>query len=430
MHEKRNLEQIAITDLYLKKNPHKCSLILSTGFGKSKVVIDILKALRPKKVLILVNSTDLRDDSWKVEFKKFKALTMYNKNVEITTYQTAYKWSKAIKNLDDYFIIADEVDFAADTEKYSAFFDTYFDVKTLGITGFVTDIKKDWFNKYLPVLKQLTANDAQKEGILNKLHFVFVKYNLSMNPKDIKVEYIKYGSKKHFTQSENASYDYKNKQVMILIGEQAKINTDYMQGKLTVTQFDAQIRSLQYKIDGAVRDRSNLLLTSISAATVTKKLIQYILKDKENKVIIFSKRTSQSEIICGKANSYNGKLTKPIAATMFADFQSSKLNYLGVCDKLNRGVNINNLNTAILETFYGSDTQAVQRFGRLMRLDPDKMATIYVLLPYYMRAERDGHTHTVQETQQVKWAKNMLRSTSITSYETWDYRTIKSNEDD
>ncbi|KKM22046.1 hypothetical protein LCGC14_1629370, partial [marine sediment metagenome] len=132
---------------------------------------------------------------------------------------------------------------------------------------------------------------------------------------------------------------------------------------------------------------------------------------------------------------YSGLITKKQANQNFNDFKQGYLRYLGVCDKVDRGANIEGLDLAILETFYGSDTKATQRFGRLMRLRPDEMATVYILLPYYMREDKpkkddpdQNPKYSVQETQQVEWARNMLRSTVIKSYEVWDYRTVKENK--
>ncbi len=100
---------------------------------------------------------------------------------------------------------------------------------------------------------------------------------------------------------------------------------------------------------------------------------------------------------------------------------------MGVCDKINRGVNIDGLNTAVFESFYGSDTQAMQRLGRLMRLKPGETATAYVLLPYYMKtAKHDGvEVYEMAPTQQVTWANKMFRSTDIKSSAVWDYRAVK-----
>ena len=54
-----------------------------------------------------------------------------------------------------------------------------------------------------------------------------------------------------------------------------------------------------------------------------------------------------------------------------------------VCKKLNRGVNLQGVNYLIKESFDGSETDFQQQHGRLMRLKPDEVAKIIVLVPYY-----------------------------------------------
>jgi len=421
----RNKSQAEVVQLYFKRAPLQSCGVLSTGYGKSKVAIDIIKNLQPEKVIILVNSTILRDYNWEEEFKVWKQHSYFKKSVELVTYQTAYKWKKEDRNLDDYFIIADECDFAADTDELSKFFYEYSNCRILGLTGFITESKRAWFDKHLPVFTELTANDAQESGILNNIHFVFVQYELSQDPKSHKIEYLKHGKRTSFTQSESNAYDYINKKCQIEIGKSAKIHQDFMQGMLTNEEYNKATKNAEYAVRRLTQERSDLLLNSVSARTAAKGLIKHVRETQpDSKIIVFSKRTDQSLAICGHNHTYNGKIPKKIRENTFLDFCQGKIDLLGVCDKVDRGVNINRLNVGILETFFGNDTKAAQRLGRLMRLRPDEVATVYILLPYYMRKEKN-QTYSLQETQQVNWARNMLRSTKIKTSEVWNYCTVK-----
>lgn len=427
MSKLRNDEQAAVVDLYIEMNPLRATGVLSTGFGKSKVALDILERKNPKKIVILVNSTILRDDSWKAEFIKFGHEKMYNERVEMVTYQLAYKWRPETKDLEDVFVICDEIDFAADTDELSKFFYAYPKVQMLGLTGFITDGKKEWFELNMPVITTLTADTAQEKGILNNIHIVFVKYDLS-DAKTVSVAYKQHGVDKFFKQSENASYDYANKQCHIKQGELSQLEVAFMAGEVDRTEYMKKQRNLEYLLNMMNKKRSDILLESVASATVAKKLIAYThAQNPESKVIVFSKRTSQSLEICGEDQVYNGTIDKKTADANFKKFQTGYIKTLGVCEKVNRGANIPGLDIGICETFYGSDTHFTQRLGRLMRLNPEDTATMYVQLPYYMRKEKNKR-YTVQETQQVKWALSMLRSTVIKSHEVWDYRTVKTND--
>lgn len=420
----RDEKQEEVVDLYIDLNMLKCCGVLSTGFGKSKVVIDILKRLNPTKVLILVNSTLLRDTNWEAEFVKWGEEELFSR-VELSTYQSAYKWKKEDRDLTGVFVIADEVDFAADTIELSKFFYEYPEIKVLGLTGFITATKRAWFEAHLPVFTELTADMAQEMKILNNLHFVFVKYDLSNNSSDITVEYKKHGEIRKFTQSENNAYDYANKKAMYQISLDQKFYSEYMLGEITKAEYESKLKSNQYHVRKAVAARNDLLLHSKSTVIMAKKLLEHILETQpDSKVIVFSKRTAQSVKVCGEENIYNGTITKKKAQQNYDDFNSGTKRVLGVCDKVNRGANIDGLDTGVLETFFGSDTKAAQRFGRLMRLKPDQVATVYILLPYYMRKEVNN-TFTLQETQQVKWARKMLASTKIKSSTIWNYCVVK-----
>jgi superfamily II DNA or RNA helicase len=167
-------------------------------------------------------------------------------------------------------------------------------------------------------------------------------------------------------------------------------------------------------------------LNGKATADVARKILNHISTTEPNsKTIVFSKRTKQSILVCGEKFVYNGEIAQKKATSNYEDFVVGTKKVLGVCDKVNRGANIPNLNIGLFETFFGSDTKATQRFGRLMRLHPKEKATAYILLPYYMRKEKNN-TYTLQKTQQVVWAENMLRSTKINSSTIWDYCAIKS----
>lgn len=425
--EKRNLKQEEIISSYLRAGPKRCTLELGTGFGKSKVAIEIVRWLEPENVLILVNSVHLKDYSWRKEFLQWDMLDYFDKHVDIVTYQTAYKYKKNINKLDGWFIIADEVDFAANVPEYSKFFYEYPDNTVLGLTGFITDTKKEWFEQHLPVFESLSASTAQSEGILNQLHFVFVKFDLSRNPNDLEVEYKKNGITSHFKQSENNAYGYLDSKLSQCIAASASARQSCLLGEITQDDRDRKLSKLQYDIEMTTRKRADLLVNGIASAELAKNLRDHIItSNPSTKVIIFSKRTNQSNKICGKSHVYNGSINKKAAQKNYEEFLDGTKNYLGVVDKINRGANIPGLKHAIFESFFSSDVESTQRFGRLLRLDPGDMAYVYILLPYYMK-EGPDKTWNVTETQQVKWAREMLRSTKVKNHSIWDYRAVKSD---
>ena len=417
----REWKQKEVLDIYLKSGVRRGTMILPTGFGKSKFAIDVINIRKPRKVVILVNSTDLRDYSWKDEFNNFGMGWFFDKNVIVFTYQAAHKWTIDQMKLDGYLIIADEVDFAANVEEYSKVFYTYPDVDILGLTGFVTEDKKEWFAEYLPVVHEYTMIEAQEDGILNKMHFIFVKYEIG-KVKDRVVKYKKAGRDMEFKSSENSEYEYADNKFNSYIGAKEGLFVKYGNGEINQQELDSDINRLDYLIKRISTVRKEILLTSNSSKIVVNKVLTTIEKKrKDSKTIIFSVLTSQSAKLC--EYTYNGKNSAKTNKDIFQKFNSGIISILGVCSKINRGVNIKRLTSAIFESFYGSDTQANQRLGRLARLNPGDTSDIYILLPYYRRQNVHGE-YVLKETQQIKWAKNMLSNTVVTSHETIDYRSI------
>ena len=423
----RDQKQEHVVNLYLKHRPRKATLMLSTGFGKGRVAIKIARALQVDKVLILVNQDNLRDQMWKEEFAKMGLSQFYDESVETVNYQSAYRWTSQEKNLDDYFIIADEVDFAARTEQYAKFFDEYAHCNILGLTGFITEGKRLWFKEHLPLLYTYTAGQAQTDKVLNKIDFIFVKFDLSRNPKDLTVRYKQNGTEKKFTQSQNNAYDYNQKKVLENNQEKKILDAKHMQGFTSRKEYEDGVKRWKYLNDLYARKRADILLNNKASQKLVPLLVKHFMNQHpSNKIVVFSKRTAQSIAICGEDYVYNGAITAKKSEENFASFQAGDKRLLGVCDKLNRGANIDGLNIAIFETFSSSDTDAKQRLGRLMRLGPDDRATAIVLLPYYMR-EDQNRTYSVQETAQVAWARRMIRSSGLNAKDAqiWDYRTVK-----
>lgn len=424
----RDRKQAEVVQLYKDKNLLRCTMVLSTGFGKSKVAIDIIKWLKPTDIVILVNADLLRDESWEKEFVKFGLETVYNNRVTMMNYQSAYKLDPAEWDLSNSLVIADEVDFAGGTAEYSKFFDNFPHARILGLTGFISEDKLSWFNTNLPIITEYEATEAQEDGVLNKIKYTFVKYDLSRNPKDLTVKYKQNGVEKSFTQSQNNAYDYNEKKYQKILEGRREIDKHYMLGQLTRGDYHKQIKDLKYKENLIIKTRSDILLSNVSGGIISRNLIDYLLNEAEsNKIIVFSKRTKQSTDICGEDYVYHGGIDKSRATRNFHSFHAGCKRLMGVCDKVNRGANINDLNIAIFESFDGSDTKATQRLGRLMRLDPDDTARVFILLPYYMREEPDKTTYTVQPTRQVEWARSMVRSSGANAdnSEVWDYRTVK-----
>lgn len=412
---KRTEIQLAATDAALEafKTYLRVGLVIGTGVGKTKMALDILDVLIQRDpplglpILIAVSATDLRDSTWHAEMQKFNKRFP---NVILECYQTLYKW----KDQKFYAVIADEGDFAL-TEEYSKFFFNNSLGYMLFMTAFVTDAKKELLSQVVDkVVFEYTTQQAQKDGILNPTKFYEIRFPVG-HTATRRVEYKKGGTKQSFMQSENAAYDFLEKKYNSALfayrAVQAKITSQALLGEdITELQRQSDVHFAKMKIYAG--KRKTLLHTLESSRKVAKELIKCIHAHTGNKVLVFSMLTDQLDAIC--EHSYHGGNVKD---DNLEKLNAGDIKTLGVAKKVNRGVNLTEVNVLIKESYVGSDTDFQQQHGRGVRLRPDQTMYFIVMVPYYYkRVEKPiGNGRFSVEwaflpTQAAEWAANMSAS--------------------
>ena len=410
----RDEKQEKVSKLWLDSDK-KNTLILGTGFGKSKVSMIILEKLfedklldTNSKILLLSDSEKLRDNNWKEDFEKWGFSWMWDV-IHSECYQTAYKWENTVWDL----IIADEIDFGL-TEMYSKVFTNNYYKMILGLTGYIDPTKTELLDQIAPALIEYSTQDAQSDGILNNTQIVFVEYDLSQTGDDITVEYMKAGKKQSFTQSENNAYAYYEQRCNIIWGKISRLEED----PDVVFGMDpakiSEAKSLRYNFNRMAEKRKSLLLNNKTGQQTAKYIINEILKSEKNKVLTFSAYTNQADAI--NEITYHGKNKKN--NTALEDLNKDKIRSVGVCDAINRGMNLVGVNNIVMESYNGSKTKFNQRHGRGMRLLPDQKMYLYILLPYYYKTIESpdsniGKRTVRRPTQMVKWAESMLEGFKV-----------------
>jgi len=411
----RDIMQEEFADQWLDSD-RKGSLILGTGFGKSKVTMLILVGLfergeltKESKILILTDSEHLRDINWKEDFEKWGYSWIWELIVA-ECYQTTYKWSDTSWD----FVIADEIDFSM-TEEYSKFYLNNKLKMILGLTGFVDDSKLTLLDSIAPIVSSYTTQKAQEDGILNSTQIVFVQFDLSRNPTDIKVEYVgKDGKTKSFHQSENEAYAYQDNLCNVLWGKIVKLESDPDVMFEINKEKVQELKSLRYRQSRAVMDRKAILLNGIASVTITRKVIHEVLKNPNNKVLTFSMYTAQSDLI--NECTFHNKNKK--GNTTLEDLNEGRIRSAGVCKAINRGKNLVGVNNMIMESYDGSATAFHQRHGRGMRLKPDQKMYLYILLPYFHKKiqspeNKNQKAEIRMPTQAKTWAESMMKDYEI-----------------
>lgn len=355
------------------------TVIGGTGVGKTLIGIWACRNEIKNKILWLTNALRLKDIGTPEDFKKWD---VNPDMVVFETYQSAYKW----KDTEWDLVVADEADFAL-TPMYSLFFENNKYTKLLMLTGTSTPEKTtEYLDRLAPICYTFTTQKAQQEGILNGSNFIFVHFHLS-EEKTIQL--------KGFKQSEQGMYEWLQKNVIEKWHELQELEEN---PKSSTAQINYAKKAFQWSIN----KRKEFLLNLDSSAKIARKLAKARIQE-GHKVVSFSKRTEQAEKIA--SHTYHSKNKKD--STVIEDFNSGKIKGFGVVDAINRGENLVGLDTIIYESYDSSTTSFQQRHGRGCRLEVDDLLTIYILLPYYFKKDKE------LPTQAVTWAMEMTKEFDV-----------------
>jgi superfamily II DNA or RNA helicase len=103
--------------------------------------------------------------------------------------------------------------------------------------------------------------------------------------------------------------------------------------------------------------------------------VKTLLKGIDQKCIVFCNTQDQADAIC--EHSVHSKNTN--ADENLQMFKDGDIEKLSCVMQLNEGVNIPNLKAGVIMHAYGNERKSNQRIGRLLRLNPDDMATVHIL---------------------------------------------------
>jgi len=313
-----------------------------------------------------------------------------------------------------------EIDFAI-SPMYKQYFMYNKWKNLLGLTGFCTEEKRGELFLYAPVCFEITTEEMQENGLLNKSEIIIVEFNLSTK-RTIRVPLKKGG---HFLASENDQYRYANSQFqkMAILRRTAEAQASMFPNE----KHNKELAAAEWKFKYAMARRVKVLRTLDSSIVLTKNILEKI-KGPNNKVVIYSALTEQADKL-GCPTFYGD--ADPV---ILEKLNSGEIRELAVCKKLNRGVNLVGVNYIIKESFDGSETDFQQQHGRLMRLKPDQIAKFILLTPFYrdlVSTEEQALFGTrivrkliTAQTQALKWAENMMASFSNITI-----KTIKANND-
>lgn len=365
MENKREIRHKEAFDKWYENNK-KGLIQAATGFGKSKVAINILKeevSNNKKLKVLLLSPTHSILENWKSEFEYWKF--DYNKyKIDFQCYQSAYKFKDNHYNL----VIADEIHNSLDNE-YEAFFhnNTYDSILSLS-----AEVPKDkLFNltKISPVVYNYSLNQGIEDGFIAPFDVYVILHTL-----DDKNKYIQSGSKKvTFFTTELKQYKYLTSQI-----------------------FAARFAKNVFYERKLLGDRMRLVYNLESKDNSCKILIEELAKRGEFTLVFteLSKsldRLTENGIHSNKSEEENNKIKQ--------QFIENSINTIGSCKMLKEGVTLSTVNNIILHSFNSKTLNFIQRIGRGLRYEENKKAKIFI--------------YKTLNTVEEKWFENMIKSTNF-----------------
>lgn len=333
----------------------KCGLAISMGVGKTRIAIKHLIANYDPliKVLVVVPKNSV-EHAWNDELEKMNVEHLKD-HIKFTTYLSLNKRDPSkydIVYLDEcHSLLA----------SHSKFLDEY-DGKILGLTGTPPVVKTSdkyiMVERHCPIVFKFSVDDATDNNILNDYRIVVHKMPLS------KLTTLKKTNKNGGVWFTSEYKDYQ-----------------YISGKVVTAAHQKQKQLF-----------SILRMKALMSYTSKEDYALSLAKSIDKKCIIFANTKKQADKMC--PHSYHSG--NPQSEENLELFKDGRVQTLSSVLQLNEGVSIPNLELGIVMHAYGNERKTAQRIGRLLRLNPDKVATCHILC----------YENTIDE----KWVKNALKS--------------------
>lgn len=332
----------------------RAGVAVSMGVGKTYIGLMhmdwYLKNINPDAKFLIVAPKKSIFNSWLDDMCKFELSYLLDR-VTITTYLSLQKQSLSydVLYLDECHSLLYSHELWLNA----------FGNKIVGLTGtpprHKNSEKGKMVSRFCPIVYTYITDDAVEDQILNDYRITIHPVNLSK----ISTHVVKTKSRT-FTTSEYENYKYWTK--MLNIADNPKSEQYF------------RIARMRGLMDYQTKER----------------YAKRLLKDIEGKCIIFANTKEQADRMCTHTY-YSGN---PNSEENLQLFKNNKIDKLACVLQLNEGINIAGLKNAIILHSYGNERKSAQRIGRVLRLNPDEIANVHILM----------YPDTVDST----WVRNAL----------------------
>lgn len=371
------------------KNKCKGTFEFATGFGKTFTAIKCIQTIINKyphmRVLIIVPTDNLKEQ-WlgHIDYNNLS----FNTDVQIVNTVIKHNWKTDILIIDEAHRYA--------SETFKEIFNKVDYKYILGLTATFErlDGKHEIIEKYCPVIDRVSTEEALLNGWLSN----YKEYQVVINVDDIDV-YKEYN--REFTEHfEFFNYDFNL--AMSCVGPKGFINRAALRDKICnqdSTKDRKQVfQSITYHATAfmrAIQKRKAFINNHPKKIELARKII----KMRPNaKIITFSNNVKMAESI-GIGTVYTGKDSKKKGRITLEEFNNCDVGVINSCAKLNEGADIKGLSVAIILGLDSSETKSIQRRGRTIRKEGNKIAEIFNIV--------------IDQTIETKWFTNSHKTSSF-----------------
>lgn len=387
----------------LELNGFNGTIVLSTGTGKSKIAIDAIRKANFKRILITGPRENLKK-SWLKELEKWGIKSEFKKGfsdygespfvpisreISIENIQSAYTYTENALLYYDLIIVDEIHTVGIEYSKYIEIFRKY-KKPVIGLTA--TPNLKDTFKRnvlygeLVPIVYQYLR--SEEDMITNSIRYFVLEYELTNTHKVL----VKTKNKQWY-EGEKKRYDYLEQKYEEAKGDMYRLGaSEYFETSLQwMRTGNAQQKKAGAKFFYAIKNRKEFLWSMTSSAVKAVAFKNIILKNPENKVLLFSELTAQADrLSIHSVHSKNGDSAKKVKennALLLDDFNKGVIRELSSCLSLTLGLNLEKANWAIFESYSSSQISSKQRRGRLHRLPVDEVANVIIIKPVDTQAQ-------------------------------------------
>lgn len=349
----------------------------ATGSGKTRVAIIAIKSFLTKntgKNIKIIVPTEHLKVQWLLELDKY-GLSLQT-NVEIIN--TAVKKEERV----DLLILDEAHRYGSDS------FIEIFKVKHpklilgLSATFHRLDGRHRIIEKYCPIIDTVTVKEALKNGWLSS----YREYKVIVQVDDFHI----YQQASQEFQDMFAIFNFDFNLAMKCVTN--IVYRRYYGKTLGIASKDMD--AISYTWQRALRKRKEFVMNHPDKIEITRKILE---ARPFSKAITFSGTIKQAEKIGIGTVVHSGKTKKKNRLTI-EEFSSMPTGVINSSKSLNEGVDIPGLNLAVILTNSSSPNEKIQRIGRVIRKEEDKLAEIFTLV--------------IKGTIEEKWFENSSQYSS------------------